>query len=63
MGIQDNVYDVGDLARSTRMQDGLKQVFEACHDPLPARMDHLLHVLQDNETQAAALKQEPLHCR
>jgi hypothetical protein len=55
MGIQNNVYDVGDLARSTRMQNGLKQVFEACHDPLPARMDHLLHVLHDNETEAAAL--------
>jgi hypothetical protein len=39
-------YDDRDPIRST-YEVGLRSVFAACHDPLPERMEELLHRLQD----------------
>lgn len=41
-------YDDRDPIRST-YEVGLRDVFGACHDPLPARMEELIHRLQDHD--------------
>ena len=41
-------YDDRDPIRST-YEVGLRSVFAACHDPLPAKMEELLHRLQDRD--------------
>ena len=43
-------YDDRDPVRST-YEGGLKSVFAACHDPLPSRMQELLHCLEDRENR------------
>ena len=49
-------YDVRDPLRST-YEGGLKNVFAACHDPLPEKMEELVHRLQEqpdgNDTESA----------
>jgi hypothetical protein len=37
------------LARSVYLQEGLRRAFEACHEPLPARMEQLLDTLGREE--------------
>jgi hypothetical protein len=39
-------YDSRDPIRSI-YQGGLKSVFAACHDPLPEKMEELIHRLKD----------------
>jgi hypothetical protein len=41
-----------DLIRAS-YQDGLRRVFDVCHDPLPERMAYLLQALDDNEGGAS----------
>jgi hypothetical protein len=38
-----------DLARAS-YQDGLRRVFEACHEPMPERMAQVLHILEREES-------------
>lgn len=46
-----NHYDPRDPVRSI-YHGGLKNVFAACHDPLPSRMQELLERLQDREEES-----------
>jgi hypothetical protein len=41
-----NDYDGRDPIRSI-YEGGLKSVFSACHEPLPDKMEELIHRLQD----------------
>jgi hypothetical protein len=45
-------YDDRDPIRST-YEVGLRNVFAACHDPLPAKMEELLHRLRDRDDDTA----------
>jgi len=42
-------YDPESLAGSVYLQDGLRRVFGACHEPLPPRMEQLLNTLNEGE--------------
>ena len=45
----------GESSELTRrsFQEGLRGVFDVCHEPLPARMAYLLQALDDNEPGAS----------
>ena len=45
-------YDTRDPIRSI-YEGGLKSVFAACHDPMPAKMEELLHRLHDRDDDNA----------
>jgi hypothetical protein len=47
--IEYNHYDARDPLRST-FEGGLRHVFASCHDPLPPKMEELVHRLQKGET-------------
>jgi len=45
--VQQNQFNVREPIRST-FEAGLRELFAACHEPLPARMEELLRRLQNH---------------
>jgi len=46
-------YDARDPVRST-YEGGLRQIFAACHDPLPPKMEELVHRLHESDSDSTA---------
>jgi hypothetical protein len=50
--IDQSHFDTREPVRST-FAAGLRDVFVACHDPLPAKMEELLRRLQDRDRESS----------